>query len=69
MIFLISAASMIIVSYMTPAPPFEKVENLTFATVSAEHRAESRKSWNQWDVINSGVVMLLITAAYIYFSG
>jgi SSS family solute:Na+ symporter len=68
-IFLVSVATMIGVSYMTPEPPHEKVENLTFATVTEANRLESRKSWNQWDVINSGVVMLLILAAYLYFTG
>jgi SSS family solute:Na+ symporter len=69
MIFLVSAATMVGVSYLTEAPPEAKIENLTFATVTAEHRAESRLSWNRWDVINSTAVMTLIVAAYIYFSG
>jgi solute:Na+ symporter, SSS family len=68
-IFLASAAVMVGVSYMTPAPPDQKIENLTFATTTAEHRTESRSSWNQWDVITSGVVLLLILAAYLYFNG
>ena len=25
--------------------------------------------WNQWDIINSGSVLTLILAAYVYFSG
>jgi SSS family solute:Na+ symporter len=68
-IFLTSAAVMVGVSYMTPEPSAQKIENLTFATTTAEHRAESRSSWNQWDVTSSGIVLLLILAAYLYFNG
>jgi len=69
LIFVVSCIAMIGVSYMTEVPPAEKTDNLTFTTVSVENRAESRKSWNQWDVINSGVVLVLILAAYLYFTG
>jgi solute:Na+ symporter, SSS family len=37
--------------------------------VTSEQKRQTRASWNQWDVINSGVVLALILAAYIYFSG
>jgi hypothetical protein len=37
--------------------------------VTSEQRRESRRSWNHWDVINSGIVVTLIAAAYLYFSG
>ena len=69
LIFLVSAATMIGVSYATAAPSEEQIRGLTFATVTAEQQAETRRSWNQWDVINSGVVLTLIVMAYIYFSG
>ncbi|MCI0708172.1 MAG: sodium:solute symporter [Ignavibacteriae bacterium] len=68
-IFLVSVAVMIIVSYMTEKPSDEHLRNLTFATMTEEHRTESRGSWNKWDVINSTVVLLLILAAYLYFTG
>ena len=69
LIFFVSAATMIGVSYATAAPSDEQIKGLTFATVSADQKAETRRSWNQWDVINSGVVLSLILIAYIYFSG
>ncbi len=67
-IFLVSAAVLIGVSYATPPPPVP-LAGLTFATVTTEQRAASRASWNQWDVINSGIVLALIAAAYLYFNG
>ena len=69
LIFLVSAATMIGVSYATAAPSEEQIKGLTFATVTPEQKEETRRSWNQWDVINSGVVLTLILMAYIYFSG
>jgi SSS family solute:Na+ symporter len=69
LIFFVSAATMIGVSYATGQPSEEQIKGLTFATVSSDQKAETRRSWNQWDVINSGVVLSLILIAYIYFSG
>jgi SSS family solute:Na+ symporter len=69
LIFLVSVAVLILVSYATPAPKDHQLAGLTYATVTSEQRRESRRSWNQWDVINSGVVLLLIAAAYLYFNG
>ncbi|MEO5821873.1 MAG: sodium:solute symporter [Vicinamibacteraceae bacterium] len=69
LIFVVSAVTMVGVSYATAAPSEEQIKGLTFATVTPEQRAETRRSWNQWDVINSGVVLTLILIAYIYFSG
>ncbi len=69
LIFLVSVAVLIVVSYATPAPKDHQLAGLTYATVTSEQRRESRRSWNQWDVINSGVVLLLIAAAYLYFNG
>jgi SSS family solute:Na+ symporter len=69
LIFLVSLAVMVGVSYATPPPPAEKLVGLTYATVTAEQKRQTRASWNQWDVINSGIVLLLILAAYLYFVG
>jgi SSS family solute:Na+ symporter len=68
-VFVVSVVVMIAVSYATAAPPEAKLAGLTFATVTAQHREESRASWTRWDVIASGVVLLLILAAYLYFRG
>ena len=68
-IFVVSVAVLIGVSYLSPAPPAERLSGLTWATVSAEHRRASRGSWNRWDVIHSAVVLALILAAYLYFRG
>jgi SSS family solute:Na+ symporter len=69
LIFLVSAATMVIVSHMTPAPAEEKLKDLTFATITDEHRRDSRASWGMREVAWSCVTLALILAAYLYFSG
>jgi SSS family solute:Na+ symporter len=60
---------MIGVSYLSAAPLEKQIEGLTYATVTDEHRRESRLSWNHWDVASSGAVLGLIVIAYLYFTG
>jgi SSS family solute:Na+ symporter len=69
LVFVVSVVVMIVVSYATAAPAEAKLTGLTFATVTAEHRAESRSSWTRMEVVASGCVLLLILAAYLYFRG
>jgi SSS family solute:Na+ symporter len=68
-VFVVSVVVMIVVSYATAAPTEAKLVGLTLATVTAEHRAESRSSWSWREVVASGLVLLLILAAYLYFRG
>jgi SSS family solute:Na+ symporter len=69
LIFIISLAVMFIVSYMTAEPDYQRISGLTYGTVNDEHRKESRASWDKRDVILSGLVLVLILAAYLYFVG
>jgi SSS family solute:Na+ symporter len=68
-IFLVSALTLIVVSRATPAPSPQALGGLTFSTVTPEQRLASRRSWNQWDVVNSAAVLVLIAVAYLYFNG
>jgi SSS family solute:Na+ symporter len=69
LITIISAVVMVVVSYMTPEPNQKQIQGLTFATATAEDKANTRASWNMWDVIGSVVIMLFIIGAYVYFRG
>jgi SSS family solute:Na+ symporter len=69
LIFLVSTLVLISVSYATAPPSERQLVGLTYATVTEDQRRVSRESWSHWDVINSGIVLLLILIAYIYFSG
>ena len=69
LIFIVCSVAIVAVSYATAPPSYERIRGLTFATMTAEHRAENRASYTKSDVIWSGVVVLLILIAYTYFTG
>ena len=68
-ILAVSALVMVIVSLMTAPPAYDKISGLTYGTLSDEHRKTTRSSWTTGDVIASILVVLLILAAYLYFTG
>ena len=61
-IFLVCIFVMVVVSYLTEAPAYEKISGLTYGTLTDKDRKESRASWNKWDVIASGAVLAAILA-------
>jgi SSS family solute:Na+ symporter len=68
-IFIVCIVVMIVVSYLTKPPVYEKIGGLTYSTMSDEDRKESRASWSAGDVFGSAAVLLLILTAYLYFTG
>lgn len=69
LIFIVSAVTMVIVSYTSEVPVLEKIKGLTFGTVTAEQNAETKASYNKIDILASALVLILIFAAYLYFTG
>ena len=69
LIFLVSVAAMVGVSLATAPPPERQLSGLTYATVSREQRAASRRSWDWREVAASAVVLVLIAITYVYFTG
>jgi len=68
LITLISAAVMIVVSYLTAAPEDAKIKNLTFATTTPEDNAKTRASWGWGEVAASAFILACILGAYLYFT-
>ncbi|MGD0536994.1 MAG: sodium:solute symporter [Verrucomicrobiota bacterium] len=69
LITLVSAAVMVVVSYATREPDYDKIKGLTFGTTTVENRAQSLASWDWRDVVASAVVLGVIIAGYLYFRG
>ncbi len=69
LIFVVSAAVLIGVSYATEAPSEAQLVGLTYATVTTDQQRATRNSWSMGDVLSSGVVLALIVVAYLYFNG
>ncbi|MBE0668420.1 MAG: Na+/glucose cotransporter, partial [Bacteroidales bacterium] len=66
-LFVLVIVVMVIVSYFTPRMEEAKIRGLYMGSQSAEERAITRASWNNWDVINSVIILSVIIAFYIYF--
>ncbi|MFV1966794.1 MAG: sodium:solute symporter [Pirellulaceae bacterium] len=69
LIFVICVVVMIVVSYMTKEPDYEKIRGLTYGTTSAEELQHSRSSYGRGEIIASVAVLIAILAAYLYFNG
>jgi SSS family solute:Na+ symporter len=68
LLFLFSIALMVIVSLLTEKPSESQLNGLTYATTVKEDRASSRASWGRMDVILSLIVVVIVIAAFLYFS-
>jgi SSS family solute:Na+ symporter len=69
LIFVVCVIVMLAVSYATKQPDYEKINGLTYSTTSKDDKEASKASWTMADVFTSGLVIVLIIAMYIYFSG
>jgi SSS family solute:Na+ symporter len=69
LIFLVCIGVMVVVSHLTNEPAYDKINGLTYGTLTDEDRRASRATWSRWDVIASCAVLSAIIAAYLYFRG
>jgi SSS family solute:Na+ symporter len=69
LITIVSAVVMVAVSHMTAEPDYARIRSLTFETVTAEDKANTRASWSWKEVTGSAVVLACILGAYLYFRG
>ncbi len=69
LITVVSAVVMVVVSYMTTEPDYERIKSLTYGTITQEDRKLTRLSWDWRDLLSSAVVLACILGAYLYFTG
>jgi SSS family solute:Na+ symporter len=69
LITVICVVIMIAVSYGSEKPAYNVIQGLTFSTMTDQDRLETRKSWDYRDVLTSILVLLIILAAYLFFTG
>ncbi len=69
LITLVCILVFIIVSYATRQPDYAKIGGLTFSTLSQEDRNATRATWNIKDVVLSVLLVAIIIAIYLYFTG
>ena len=66
-LFFLCIVVIIVVSLATKPLPEAKVKPVIYSGATEEEKAETRASWNKWDVINSAIIIGIIIAFYIYF--
>ena len=69
LITIVCIVVMIAVSYGSEKPAYNVIQGLTFSTMTDQDRLETRKSWDYRDVLASVMVLLIILAAYLFFTG
>jgi len=69
LITLVCIGVMVVVSYMTEKPAYDKIRGLTYATMTEEDHRQSRSSWGAKEVAASGLVLAIILMAYLSFTG
>ncbi|WP_415663125.1 sodium:solute symporter family transporter, partial [Rhodothermus bifroesti] len=57
LLFLVSVLVIVGVSLRTAPPPEEKIRGLTFGSVAAQDRADSRRTWDWRDVVLTTIVL------------
>lgn len=69
LIFLFSAAAMVIISLLTSPPDYEKIKGLAFGTAASDLKQKSSLPSRRGDLFLSGLVLLLILYIYLSFNG
>ncbi len=69
LITIISAIVMVVVSYLTREPDYNRIKSLTFGTATVEDKARTYASWSWQEVAASGLILICILGAYLYFRG
>jgi SSS family solute:Na+ symporter len=66
-LFFLVIVSMVIISYFTKRKDPSLITGLTLRSASAEQTAETRLSYNNWDIINSVIIIVITLLFYYYF--
>jgi SSS family solute:Na+ symporter len=66
-LFVIVIIIMIVTSMVTAKPDQAKIKGLWFGSATAEEKAITRASWNNWDLVFSGLIIVVIVWFYAYF--
>jgi len=66
-LFFLVIIIMVVTSMVTPKADPVAIKGLYIGSASAEEKAVTRASWNNWDLLFSGIIITVIIAFYIYF--
>ncbi|MDO9579946.1 MAG: sodium/solute symporter, partial [Bacteroidales bacterium] len=66
-LFFLVIAIMVVTSFVTKAPDQVAIRGLYFGSATAEEKAFTRASYNNWDLLFSGLIITVIVVFYAYF--
>ena len=66
-LFFLVIILMIVVSSFTAKPDLVAIRGLYIGSANSDEKAVTRASWNNWDLIFSGIIIAVIVAFYAYF--
>ncbi|HSV89333.1 MAG TPA: sodium:solute symporter [Bacteroidales bacterium] len=66
-LFFLCICVIVIVSLLTKRPDASKIASITYGSATPEQVAETRASWDKWDVLNSVIILTIIVLFYIFF--
>jgi SSS family solute:Na+ symporter len=67
--FLFCVLACVVISLATPAPAKEKIQGLTYGSLTEEQKAANRTSYNAWDIVFSLVVIGIVVYVMVSFTG
>lgn len=67
-LFLGSVVLLVAGSLLSPAPPEDSIEGLTYQTTVSRDREQTRASWSTSDVVHSVLIVAVVIAVLVYFS-
>ena len=67
--FLFSVILCLVVSFLTPAPAYERIKGLTYGSLTEEQKVANRNSYNFWDISLSLLVIAIVAYVMISFTG
>ena len=66
-LFFLCIAVTFLVSLVTKPPRKEQLQGLTYGSSTPEQIAETRESWNNWDIFHTVVILSVIVSFFWYF--
>ncbi len=66
-LFFLCIGVIVVVSFFTKPGDTSKTVGLTYGSATPDQIAETRSSWNRWDVVHTVIILSVIAAFYIYF--
>ncbi|HKK40922.1 MAG TPA: sodium:solute symporter [Bacteroidales bacterium] len=66
-LFFLVIILIIVTSFVTPQADQKSIKGLYFGSATAEEKAITRASYNNWDLLFSGLIIVVIIVFYAYF--